>query len=192
MGYPDAEGQGHSAGSFQPMPSGWFYQNMLTISEMYQQFCVPSVDARAHRVFPDLIDKEETALTQMRTGPYTIFAKLLLPAVQKAIIRSSRNQVTIDCVRVACALERYRLGKGNVPASLNPLVPAFLDHVPTDIIDGQPIRYHPESNGNYVLYSIGWNRVDDGGERGLSQKAETKNRPDETRGDWIWTNFPPK
>jgi len=26
----------------------------------------------------------------------------------------------------------------------------------------------------------------------LSQKPETKNRTDETRGDWILTNFPPK
>lgn len=175
---------------FNPMPNGWFYQNMLTISDMYQQFCVPSVDPQAHRVFPNVVDKEEAALTQMRTGPYTIFAKLLLPAVQRAIVRSSRAQVTIDCARIACALERYRLTNRNLPDSLSALAPAFLQHTPTDIIDGQPLRYRLEPDGNYLLYSVGWNRADDGGQLAWSSKPASKGHVDETAGDWVWTIFP--
>jgi hypothetical protein len=73
------------------------------------------------------------------------------------------------------------------------LTPTFIDQAPTDIIDGRPLRYRVDSsNGHYVLYSIGWNRVDNGGELGRSEKVENKNRVDETRGDWVWTNFAPK
>jgi hypothetical protein len=176
-----------------PMPSGWFYQNMLTISEIDHEFVFPSVNEQAHRVFPDITDKQEKAVTQMRTGPYTIFAKLLLPALQTLVLKPAHGQTMADAARVACALERYRQAKGTLPATLDVLTPAFIDQTPTDVIDGRPLRYRVDSsNGHYVLYSIGWNRVDNGGELGRSEKVENKSRVDETRGDWVWTNFAPK
>jgi hypothetical protein len=61
------------------------------------------------------------------------------------------------------AIHVYRLEKGRVPGDLGTLVPNFLEAVPIDPFDGQPIRYRI-GEGDYVVYSVGWNRRDDGGE----------------------------
>lgn len=170
-----------------PMPSGWFYQNMLTISRMFQNYTLPAVDERAHRVFPEVTENGGRALVNMRTGPYTIFAKLLMPALGRAVQKSARMQTYLDAAAVSCALERYRLANGKLPDALDALAPSFMARVPNDVIDGKPLRYRAQADGGYILYSIGWNQTDDGGK--LSWKEGNKDKPsvDFTKGDWVWS-----
>ena len=61
------------------------------------------------------------------------------------------------------ATERYRLAEGRLPGKLADLVPEYLDAVPEDPFDGQPLRYRRREKG-YVIYSIGKDGVDGGGE----------------------------
>jgi hypothetical protein len=64
----------------------------------------------------------------------------------------------------ALAIERYRRANaGQVPASLDALVPAFLDRIPADPFDDAPIRFARRDDG-YVIYAIGRDGKDDGGE----------------------------
>lgn len=169
-----------------PMPSGWFYQNMLTICRMFENYTLPAVDERAHRVFPQTTENGGRALLAMRRGPYTIFAKLLLPALGRAVQRSARSQTYVDAASLACALERYRLANGKLPDTLDALVPAFIGRVPNDVIDGKPLRFRLKTDGGYLLYSVGWNQTDEGGE--LAWKDRTKDKPtvDFSIGDWVW------
>jgi hypothetical protein len=64
----------------------------------------------------------------------------------------------------ALALKRYQLGHGQYPANLSELVPEFLQAVPSDPADGQPLRYHPRTDGTFLLYSVGDDGVDNGGD----------------------------
>lgn len=166
------------------MPRGWLYQNMLNISRMHQDFSLTVVDERGHRVFPEISENGTRALENMRKGPNTYFAKLLLPALGKAILRTARMQVYVDAARVACALERYRLANGRLPDHLEALTPSFLAEIPKDVMDAKPLRYRLKADGSYVLYSVGWNRSDDGGELVLKQD-ETAGL-DLEKGDWVW------
>ena len=77
---------------------------------------------------------------------------------------------------IACGLERYRLAHGQYPDSLDALAPQFAAKLPHDIIGGQPLKYHRTANGRFVLYSVGWNGKDDGGEAGKSVEVS----------DWVW------
>jgi hypothetical protein len=61
---------------------------------------------------------------------------------------------------------------------------------PKDVIDGKPLRYRLEA-GRFVLYSVGWNAKDDGGE----YPPKTVGNPEALRGtarrapeggDWVW------
>jgi hypothetical protein len=181
----DAEGGSASVPNFNPMPSGWIYQNMKTISVIHQEFTLPAVDARAHRIFPEISEQGTRAVETMHTGPYTIFAKMLLPALQKALQKSARMQTYVDDARIACALERYRLAEGKLPESLDALAPRFINQIPTDVIDGKPLRWRRDGNGGYVLYSVGWNRTDDGGELAWV-KQKKGSEVDSAKGDWAW------
>jgi hypothetical protein len=166
------------------IPRGMFYQNMLTISRFFEDFTLPAVDERAGRVSPDLSAKGQRALEEMRRGPYTLMAKLLLPALGNAVRKSARMQTCVDATRVACALERYRLADGKLPASLDGLAPRFIAAIPGDVIDGRPLRYRLDPDGGYVLYSIGWNQTDDGGV--LAWSKDKKVSVDIEHGDWVW------
>ena len=68
-----------------------------------------------------------------------------------------------DAVMTAIAIKRYRRDRGQIPKDLEQLVPDFLKQVPTDPIDGKPLRYVVKDS-EYLLYSVGKNGVDDGGQ----------------------------
>jgi hypothetical protein len=185
----DGDGGGAAASGLNPIPSGWFYQNMLTVSRLFQDHLVPVVDDKAHRVFPEVSENGTRAIEQLKKRPYTIFAKLLLPALGNAIRKSARMQTYVDEARVACAVERFRLANGKFPDTLEALTPRLLDAIPTDVIDGKPIRYRPKADGGYVLYSVGWNKTDDAGE--LVWKQGKTPSVDIEKGDWVW-RYPAK
>jgi len=42
-------------------------------------------------------------------------------------------------------------------------VPEFISQVPHDVINGQPLHYRCTPDGQYVLYSVGWDATDDEG-----------------------------
>jgi hypothetical protein len=180
MNYVDGEG---SSVDTRLMPSGMFYQNMLTISRFFEDFTLPAVDERSHRVSPDLSAKGQRALEEMRRGPYTLMAKLLLPALGNAARKPAWMQTCVDATRVACALERYRLADGKLPASLDGVAPRFIAAIPGDVIDGRPLRYRLAPDGGYLLYSIGWNQTDDGG---VLAWSKDKKSVDIEQGDWVW------
>jgi len=182
--YLSDEGGASSCEGFNFVPGGWFYQNMLTISKMHQDFTLAAVDENAHRVLPEVSENGALTLEKMKRGPYTIFAKLLLPALENATRRSARMQVYVDAARIACALERSRLADGKLPDTLEALSPRFMNSIPTDVIDGKPLRYRLNADGSYVLYSVGWNQTDDSGEL-VWKEGKTKG-VDVTRGDWVW------
>jgi hypothetical protein len=82
-----------------------------------------------------------------------VLAKTLAPALSRVAELDLRFQADIDMARTAVAIERFRLTKGALPRDLATLVPDYLDQVPIDPFDGQPIRYR-RTNPGYRLYSV--------------------------------------
>ncbi len=185
------EGDGSSMPGAILMPGGWFYQNMLTISRMHQDLSLACVNENAHRVFPKSIQRlnlETAALVNGRFHPYQVFAAMLFPSLAQAILKAARMQTFVDATRVACGLERNRLANGKLPLKLEALVPRFIAAIPNDVMDGQPLRYRTTPEGGYVIYSIGWNAKDDGGEIVFSKSGKNVNAEE---GDWVW-RYPAK
>ena len=63
---------------------------------------------------------------------------------------------------VAIALNAYRGQHDRYPRTLDALIPAYLDAVPTDPFTGEPIRYRLTDDAA-VVYSVGPDMADDGG-----------------------------
>jgi hypothetical protein len=105
---------------------------------------------------------------------YCILSALLLPALGNAVVREANELAYLRTAQTALAVENFRLTHGQLPESLNELVPKFLSTVPVDPFDGQPLRYHRLAKG-YVVYSIGRDGHDnDGRERPADAKLSDK------------------
>ncbi len=66
-------------------------------------------------------------------------------------------------LEVAIAIRLFELDHDSLPDSLDALVPEYLDAVPIDAFCGEPLRYEPGEEGRYVVYSVGWDGVDNDG-----------------------------
>jgi hypothetical protein len=91
-------------------------------------------------------------------------------------------------VSTAIALKRYRMKHGSFPEKLSDLVPEFLAAVPHDPVDGQSLRYQKKSAGTYLLYSIGENAKDDGGDPTVEKGTQSSNHywQGHKALDWVW------
>ena len=78
--------------------------------------------------------------------------------------RAAEAEVRRHLVVAALALERYRVRHGRYPDTLADLVPELLKAPPVDFMDGQPLRYRLTEGGHFVLYSVGLDCVDNGGQ----------------------------
>ena len=169
-------------------PDGWFYQNELAIAQVYQRLYLPMADVQQQLVSPEIARQADEFLSSWKPTPRNVFAKMMLPALNAAARRSAREQISVDLARTACALERYQLAHSKYPESLDALVPQLINKLPHDIIGGQPLHYRRTSDGQFVLYSIGWNEKDDGGIFGYLPRSPV---PSFELGDWVW-QYPTK
>ena len=107
-------------------------------------------------------------------------------ALVKSLNKVQQTDALCSLAIAAVALKRYRLQNGSYPDSLATLVPRFLAAVPIDPVDGRPLRYQRRQAGSFLLYSIGEDGVDDGGDAS-NPNRNPKSRPQLVRGqDWVW------
>ena len=161
---------------FMLMPKGWIYQNMAAVTFADQKW-INALSYTNTVVDPRQVDSLGTELQNNFThfSPYKFIAATSIPNFQKAIQVLAHNQSLADQALLACALEQYHLANKRYPETLEALTPRFLQKLPHDIITGQSLKYRLAGE-EFVLYSIGWNQIDEGGKPG---KAHSD-------GDWVW------
>jgi hypothetical protein len=102
--------------------------------------------------------------------------------------RSFDRLLTMEAARhmaiTSIALKRYQLRHAKLPADLNALVPEFLPQVPRDPVDGHPLRYQVTSDNSFLLYSIGKDGVDNGGDPSPGGKSKVLQWL--LGRDWVW------
>jgi hypothetical protein len=175
--------------SLRLMPGAYFYQNELTFAQMHRQWILPLVDL-TNRIAPPAVLRQAQAAVQAQMkhySPYKVQALMLFPAVSKSVIKFAYIQSAVDLARVACALERYRLAHGEFPGTLDALAPQFIEKLPHDVINGQPLHYRRTDDGQFVLSSVGWDEKDDGGQNAFTPSGSM----DREKGDWVW-QYPAK
>lgn len=81
----------------------------------------------------------------------------------------------VRCTILAVAVERYYCAADALPASLNELLPAYIDSIPIDPFTGSRLLYRRDQN-SFVVYSVGLNRKDDNGS--VMPSADGASSPD--------------
>ena len=173
-------------------PRGWTYQNALRVDAMYDEKIMRAVNARTARISPLLVDSAYKQISNLPCNVFNIGARILLPVVTDMSRKAAAGQTYVSEAAVACALERYWLQHRRYPVALAELVPQFLAAVPHDVVDGEPLRYRLDGEGGFILYSIGWDLVDDGGTIAWEKTDTPTDRPrlDREKGDWVWRSRP--
>jgi hypothetical protein len=95
-----------------------------------------------------------------RTGRSFVF--LLLPSTDACLNAEDRAAMQFELTKLAFTLAAYRAERGSYPAKLAELAPKYVPAVPKDIFNEADLHYRREATG-YLLYSVGENGVDDGG-----------------------------
>jgi hypothetical protein len=191
QGFMSDAGNGGQGGSFTPLyfaPAGWFYQNDVALAQLNQAW-KGVVDDGQQTVSPKAVRTASNKVTRMlhHHGPYNMLTAMLAPQLGGYAERAAFAQNAVNMARIAIALERFRLANGEFPGSLDVLTPKFMQEVPHDVINGDPLHYRLTQDGQFILYSVGWNEADDGG------KVVTRKNGvvDRSSGDWVW-RYPQK
>ncbi len=169
-------------------PSGWFYQNLAHLGRMYDEFLLAPVDFENGVVDIAGMDRTEERFIdehRMEFHPYKVLANVMFPAIAKAARKYAQGQCEVDQIRLVCAIEQYRAKQGNPPTALSELKPQFLPDIPHDPVTGDDYIYRTEGD-DYVIYSLGSNGTDDGGE--IVWQGKSTKRLNREEGDWVWNS----
>jgi hypothetical protein len=99
---------------------------------------------------------------ELRQPNTAALGRLLLPAIVKFAEADLRVHAAVRCAAAAIAAERFRNDHERWPHDLGELVPNYLSTAPTDLYDGQPLRWRVFADG-VVIYSVGPDLEDNGG-----------------------------
>jgi hypothetical protein len=173
------------------VPSGWFYQNQLRCDRAFEVYYLPVADVNQQTLVPTLILRANAAVEKERKNltPFNILECLALPVFGNVAETFANARSSTDLAKTGIALERHRLAHGEFPESLDALAPHFMENIPHDIINGQPLHYRRTDDGQFVLYSVGWNETDDGGVVIIAKGSSPG--IDLSEGDWVW-RYPAK
>jgi len=166
----------------------WFsYADERWALENYQVWIDAARRARAADAFESAQARMAAELNRRGDPALTmLLSRMLLPALGKVHARFATFETVRRLTFTAIALHRHRLKHGQFPASLGALVPEFLAEVPRDFMDGQPLRYKLQPDGQFLLWSVGEDFKDDGGDA-TTVGAQSTNPFDWLRGrDWVW------
>jgi len=166
------------------MPAGWMFLEQGSYQRSFDELIAPALDLEAGRIRPGLVE-------QACHPPFPVLRHRLMAGMATRSLyllqTSALAQTGIDEAIIACALERHRLHSGGLPENLQALAAYLPGPLPLDVITGKPMHYRVSADGQFILYSVGWNEQDDGGKVVLNQQS---NGTDPVKGDWVWPAYP--
>jgi len=172
------------------VPDGWYSFEKVEAGRLLDENLLPAFEVQRRQISPGVAAHGESNLNAELGGSlsarlvrHRLIAYVTLRQYAGLSFKVAFAQAGADSATVAIALERYRLAHGEFPAELAALVPGFLTRVPTDIINGQPLHYERNADGSFLLYSVGWNAIPEGGLLAVEPQTGVVNA---RQGDWVW------
>jgi len=160
------------------------YDRLMDQQEGNLHLPVRQVDL--NRVRSELNTLSASPVDRMRYG----FLIETMPIISWTQTETERYLGLRDGTGVGIALELFRRRHGTYPTRLDELVTEFLPSVPADRITGEPVKYRL-ADGKPIVYSVGADRIDDGGTPPPEDSSGTKaaswggDSVYPAKGDWL-------
>lgn len=170
---------------------GWdSYDDLIFLQKNFQEIGQVARTFQSSRVFATVapaLDKIRIREEDWKkTAGYGFNEQVVEIAVSRHFERLVKAMVSKQMAIAAIALERYRMQHGAYPESLEALVPAFVVRPLLDPMDGKPLRYKKLPEGGFLMYSIGTDLRDDGGDILAPEAGDTNLLPAFGRRDIVW------
>ncbi len=154
-------------------PAGWFYQNEIIFNRRLDEILDGIGKSKSGGIFAPI-----SLPSRVQRKFYELPFDFPGDVLSNAVSQLPRMHTQLKLAQVACALERFHIAHRAYPQTLTELIPQFIAKLPHDFMDGQPLRFRRIEDYQFVLYSVGLDRKDDGGATPAKDNA-----PD---GDWVW------
>ncbi len=152
-----------------------YKQTSLDNDELFRlQYMQETVDGlrllREHHPWSEVrtaLSNATARLQKLQRSPKRIrypWSMISIPNFSRAVETALRNETERQLTLAAIAISRFELRRGALPSSLEALVPEFLPSVPYDPMSGRTLQYRRGTNHDFVLYSVGEDEQDDGGD----------------------------
>ncbi len=92
-----------------------------------------------------------------------ILTNIIRTSLDSVVVKKFEENFSVKGLQLLLALKAYRQDTGNLPNTLNDLVPNYIPMIGNDPFNGKQIKY---SANNKLIYSVGKDLIDDGGEIG--------------------------
>lgn len=132
-----------------------FFEDYKTLAELSTKYC-KDIDIKDNKIsfdtsWLDIVSPNSAAEVWVNSDfTYSHYYK-----------RNCLSHAYAEGVKSVVALKRFQTEKGYLPETIQELVPEYLNTLPIDPFDGEPLRY---SKKNQWVYSVGVNYLDDGGD----------------------------
>ena len=167
----------------------WSHQDELRYLKDMEQLLVINRSAATNRsslaTRADVVQFEKQLFDQNFYDRLRYRGTMSTIGLSKVVNKAMRAEMERSLVIGAIALKRYSLRHRKFPTSLSELVPEFVSFVPTDYMDGMPLKYRLNANGSFILYSVGEDGKDDGGDANLITRT-TGGITRSSRKDFVW------
>jgi len=147
-----------------PRASFWSRSGRQWIAVAYLRELADLVSA-SRQPWPQVLDAMEAVGSEPShfwPGQSSSFAR--------AAVLTAKSMAFTRSALVSVMVERYRRANGKLPASLGALVPTYVKSLSLDPFTGTDLLYRHEEQ-SYVVYSVGENRADDGGDVDSKEKS---------------------
>ena len=164
-----------TAGSSAPgLASGWVFRRVLfrnnetkrLYAQTYRRLIEDIPNSYAQRVNFRAGDEQSGGFFDLAgriaagNAVGTMLHDMLLPALAELQATKYVENMLVRATWLLFAIKCYKLETGQLPETLDALVPDYIDKVPLDPYDGRPMRYSREKKR---VYSIGEDLKDVGG-----------------------------
>ena len=159
-------------------------ETLKSVNALYDYFEQLSLKTAVQRhAESDAIDEK---FKELVNGNF--FLRTLTPAVRRVIEIGNRPPTEVGAALTIIAILRYNGDTGRYPQNLNQLVTAgYLKQLPIDSFADKPLSYR-KTDDDFILYSVGPNFTDDGGQYSRDSKGRIKNWLD--NGDAVFWPVP--
>jgi len=141
------------------------------MADRYYAFFEKMARKTPAQIHTEGIDIEQQAMEIIKGN---LLLEIFAPALGRINEISHRNKTEVQATLTTLAILRYKQTIGAYPNSLEELLTAgYIKEIPIDSYSDKPLVYKKKGD-DFILYSVGPNCVDDGGQSGKDGKGKPK------------------